>query len=116
MDKAKAIEVLRIIERLASCELEARHMRDIIELIERRDEQNRTQAHCLAARDRIIERQERMIQAAIEYIQDENGDCPLNAGCNCIEDDNCPGPCPLDGSDEQAEKCWRRWLEGAQRD
>ena len=59
----------------------------------------------------LIERQERMIRVAIEYIQEENGDCPLNAGGNCIEDENCPGPCPLDGSDEQAEKCWRRWLE-----
>ena len=63
----------------------------------------------------LIGRQERMVKNAIDYIQDQNGDCPLNAGCNCVEDDMCTGPCPLDGSDEQAEKCWRRWLEqGAQ--
>jgi len=59
----------------------------------------------------LIERQERMIENAIDVIQEDSGDCPLNAGCCCIEDENCPGPCPLDGSDEQAEKCWRRWLK-----
>ena len=69
----------------------------------------------IAERDKQIERQERMIKNAIDVIQEDSGDCPLNAGCCCIEDENCHGPCPLDGSDEQAEKCWRRWLEqGAQ--
>lgn len=58
----------------------------------------------------LIQQQELIIKNAIEYIQEKEGDCPLNAGCNCVEDDDCCGPCPLGGSDEQAEKCWRKLL------
>lgn len=77
------------------------------------DEKNQTQAHCLAARAEIIERQERMIGRAIAEIQNLTGHCPIDSCCCTAEEMPCRGICPLDNDDEIAGACWRRWLEQA---
>lgn len=57
MDAKQAIEKLHIIELLAPCELEARYMREIIELIERQDK-------AIVERDAVIARMEdRLVEA-----------------------------------------------------
>lgn len=79
MDSKQAIEKLRIIEKLASCELEARYVRQIIEL---------------------IERQERMIGLACEWLQ--------KIGCPILDDHYCDENC---STEMNGSGCWRRWLE-----
>lgn len=149
MDSKQAIEKLHIIEILASCELEARHTREIVELIERMDEQNQTQAQVLAARDRVIERQaaelkeyHRRDESIIGKICDEvdhvrNADMEVmmlktslvqrqavierqermiglacewlrKIGCPALADHYCDENC---STEMNGAGCWRRWLE-----
>lgn len=64
------------------------------------DELIRAQAQALTELDAKIERQERMIGLACEWLQKIG--CPALADLYC--DDNCSTE--MNGSD-----CWRRWLE-----
>ena len=68
-------------------------------------EQLETQAQVLAARDRVIERQERMIEKACEWMQ--------KIGCPVLDDHYCDENC---STEMNGEGCWRRWLEESQHD
>ena len=67
------------------------------------DKKNQTQAQVLAARDKVIERQERMIEKICQFIGENiqpTNPCPPNVEEKC--DGDAEGACV---------RCWRRWLE-----
>ena len=70
---------------------------DLQQRLRELDEKNQTQAIVLAARDKIVERQERMIEKVVDKL----------ARDSCPDDGNCAGFHEKDG----CPRCWRRWME-----
>lgn len=90
-DHAK--EIAALVER------QEKTITDLQQRLRELDERNQTQAQVLAARDRIIERQENMIEDAIEQL--------------CVLD--CPR-CMAETVCDPKSHCrvsWRKWLEEA---